>query len=57
MVFEPLLSGGSFGKMTLSSLLSIPHGIVVLIVVMIALATFFFLGKIEGLLYKKADVS
>jgi len=42
----------NLGKMTLSDLFSIPHGILVLIVVIIAFTTFFFLGKIEGKLYK-----
>ncbi len=40
--------------MTVSDLLSLPHGIVVLSVVIIALATFFFLGKIEGAMYRKS---
>jgi hypothetical protein len=51
-IFEPLLSA-NMGKLTLSSLFSIPHGIVVLIVVFIAFGTFFLLGKFEGVLYKK----
>ncbi|MBU2509716.1 hypothetical protein KJ966_00185 [bacterium] len=51
LIFEPLESG-SLGKMTLSSLVSIPHGIMVLLVVIVAFMTFFLLGKTEGKLYK-----
>lgn len=51
MIFEPMLTA-NLGKMTLSGLLSIPYGILVFLVVIIAFTTFFFLGKIEGKLYK-----
>ncbi len=51
-IFEPLLSL-SYGKMTLNTLLGLPYGVVVLLVVIIALATFYLLGKYEGVLYKK----
>ena len=53
-VIEPLLSGSS-GKMTLNNLLGVPYGIVVLLVVFIALGTFFLLGKIEGRLYNRSQ--
>lgn len=52
VIFEPLLSGSS-GKMTLNTLLGLPYGVVVMLVVIIALATFYLLGKFEGLLYQK----
>lgn len=52
LVFEPLLVGGG-SKLTLSDLFSVPPGIIALVVVIIAFATFIFLGKIEGSLYKK----
>jgi hypothetical protein len=51
LVFEPLLADG-LGKMTLNNLFSVSYGVMVLIVVMVAFATFFLLGKIEGKLYK-----
>lgn len=39
--------------MTLSTLLGLPYGVVVLLVVLVALGTFWMLGKFEGRLYKK----
>jgi len=39
--------------MTLNTLLGLPYGVVVLLVVFIALTTFYLLGKFEGVLYKK----
>ncbi|MBT6611499.1 MAG: hypothetical protein HOB38_05300, partial [Deltaproteobacteria bacterium] len=52
LIFEPLLSV-SYGKLTLNTLLGLPYGVVVLLVVFIALATFYIMGKFEGVLYKK----
>lgn len=52
LIFEPMLSA-SGGKMTLSSLLGLPYGVVVLLVVIVAFATFYLLGKFEGRLYSK----
>jgi len=39
--------------MMLNSLLGLPYGLVVLLVVIIAFATFYLLGKFEGRLYPK----
>ncbi len=52
LVFEPILSASS-GKMTLNTLLGLPYGVVVLLVVLIAFGTFYMLGKFEGRLYRK----
>jgi len=43
----------SGGKMTLNSLLGLPIGVVVLLVVIVAFTTFYLLGKFEGRLYSK----
>lgn len=47
----------NLGKLTLSDIFKIPYGIIVLVVVFIALATFALLEKFEGRLYRKPRLS
>lgn len=45
------------GRLTLSDIFGIPYGIMALLVVFIALTTFYFLEKFEGKLYRKPALS
>lgn len=47
----------NLGKLTLSDIFNLPYGVMALLVVFIALITFFFLEKFEGKLYRKPAVS
>jgi hypothetical protein len=47
----------NLGKLTLSDIFNLPYGILVLMVVVIALVTFFFLEKFEGKLYRRPALS
>jgi hypothetical protein len=47
----------NLGKLTLSDIFNIPYGITALLVVFVALVTFFFLEKFEGKLYRKPALS
>lgn len=47
----------NLGRLTLSDIFNLPYGVMALLVVFVALTTFFFLEKFEGKLYRKPAVS
>lgn len=57
----PLISTYLFsedlGKLTLSDIFQIPYGVMVLLVVFIALGTFYLLEKFEGKIYRKQTLA
>jgi hypothetical protein len=47
----------NLGKLTLSDIFGVPYGVMVLMVVFIALGTFYLLEKFEGKIYRKAALA
>lgn len=56
LISEYLLSE-NLGKLTLSDIFGLPYGVIALLVVGVALLTFFFLEKFEGKIYRRPVLS